>query len=71
MTPFRHHEADGTALVLTDDGFDAIPIRQAEGVMYSYWRPTLADRLRILFGAHVGLGVSAQKHPHVTLQVKR
>lgn len=44
-----------------------LPISQAHGTMFSYWRPTFAERLRILFGGHVRLGVFGNSHPPVSV----
>jgi len=57
------------------DGWDEIadgecvdlPIAQAHGVMFSYWRPTLLDRLRVAFGGHIRLGVFGERHPPVSI----
>jgi len=63
----RPAQADGSSVVMTDDGFDAIPIRQTAGVIHSYWRPSLGERLRIIFGGHVRLGVFGTQHPPVSV----
>lgn len=44
-----------------------LPITHAHGAMFSYWRPSLRERLAILFGGHVRLGVFGDRHPPVSV----
>jgi hypothetical protein len=42
-----------------------------DGTVYSYWKPSLRERLRILSGVPVRLGVHGHGgHPPVSLQVE-
>ncbi len=59
------------------DGWDAkrgpcigLPVTDAEGIMYSYWKPTIIERLRILFGRQVRLAVVGSAHPPVAVDTE-
>lgn len=68
MRQKRTARADGTVLVSTDPwGQGEISIRQVGDTMFSYWRPSFVERLRILFGGHVRLGVFGNAHPPVSI----
>ena len=42
-----------------------LPVSDGDGYMCSYWRPSLMERLRIVFGGHVRLSVFGNGHPPV------
>ena len=68
MRPIRHPTT--TATLAEPDGWDeaadgeclGLPITQSAGVMSSYWRPSLRERLAIAFGRPVRLGVFGDGH---------
>lgn len=45
--------------------------RGMDDALYSLWQPSRTERLRILFGAPVAVGVLARKHPPITVVVGR
>jgi len=40
-----------------------------DGIAYSLWSLTLGERLRVLFGSPVAIGVMADRHPPITVGV--
>jgi hypothetical protein len=48
-----------------------LPIIDAHGQMYSYWRPTMMERLRVAIGVPVRLSVVGKSHPPVAISVTR
>lgn len=77
MTPIRHPQTTRTlgAPADWDEGLHGpcvgLPITDSGGVMYSYWRPTWPDRLRVLVGSPVRLSVVGKTHPPVMLDTER
>lgn len=73
MEAVRH--PSNTSSLAAPDGWDEqadgecldLPITDAGGTMFSFWRPSMAERLRILFGGHIRLGVFGRAHPPVSL----
>lgn len=49
----------------------ALPITQTAWGLASYWKPSLWERLKVLFGWPVVLCVSGKFHPPVYLSVER
>lgn len=47
----------------------ALPVATHNGVMYSYWKPTLWEWLMLVLGRPVRLAVSGRGHPPVALEV--
>ena len=43
--------------------------RSDEGAIYSAWRPSLAERIKILFGQSVIVGVLSERQPPITVIV--
>jgi hypothetical protein len=41
------------------------------GVMYSYWKLSFIDRLRVLFGRTIRLAVIGNNHPPVSLDTEK
>lgn len=46
-----------------------LPITDSNGVMLSYWKPSWKQRLLILAGRPIRLGVFGASHPPVSLDV--
>lgn len=73
MTPFRHPTTNTTLEAPDDWDVEAngecigLPITQSGSTMFSFWRPTWRERLRLLFGGHIRLGVVGRGHPPVSL----
>lgn len=44
-----------------------LPVSMFEGVMYSYWKPSLKQKLQILFGYPIRLCMVGEVHPPVAL----
>jgi hypothetical protein len=73
MKPIRTDAT--TALLGAPRGWDeprhgecqVLPVVEADGVFYSYWRPTWRERLRVLFGRPVRLCVVANGMPPVAV----
>lgn len=69
MKPFRHPIAN----TLIHDGHAAagqsgdLYVASAAHGMFSYWRPSLLERLAIAFGGNVRVFVSGERHPPVSL----
>ena len=75
MTP---HATRNTTAVLGapsdwDESIDGVceglPVTQVGGTMISYWRPTWRERLALIFGRSIKLGVVGSGHPPVSLNV--
>jgi len=50
----------------------SLPIQSRSGVSLSVWKPSLRERLAVLFGAKIALHiVSGQGHPPVGLSLTR
>ena len=47
-----------------------LPIVDAHGHMYSYWRPSWRERARILFGSPVRLVIAGHSHPPVAIEAR-
>jgi hypothetical protein len=45
-----------------------LPVARSEGIIYSYWKPTLWERVLLFFGRPVRLGVMGRVHPPVALE---
>jgi hypothetical protein len=54
-----------------DDIADLSAIRGADGAIYSAWVPSWQERLAVLFGQPVVVGVLSQQQPPITLVVGR
>lgn len=73
MTPFKHPFTD--TVLTAPQGWDEqadgtcmdLHVAAADGVMFSYWRPSWRERLSLIFGGHIRLGVFASGHPPVSL----
>ncbi len=73
----RAHHTPKTTVVLGEpadwdedaDGVcEGLPIMETDfGVMYSWWKPTWRDRLAMIFGRSLRLGVFGRAHPPVSL----
>jgi hypothetical protein len=50
---------------------EVLPVTSLEGVLYSYWKATWIDRLRILIGRHVKLSVVGNSHPPVWIDTEK
>lgn len=44
--------------------------RGPEGALWSAWRPSLKERLRILFGAPLRIGILANKQPPIMVTLE-
>lgn len=55
----------------SDEVKDLATFRGTDGALCSLWRPSLAERLRVLFGAPVVAGVLSERQPPITLRVGR
>jgi hypothetical protein len=68
-----------TRILSAPKGWDAkkhgpwlgLPIIDAHGYMYSYWRPTLLERFRVAIGTPVRLAVVGTTHPPVAISVTK
>lgn len=49
---------------------EGLPIAVGDGFMCSFWKPTRRERLAILFGRSIRLGVSGVSHPPVWLDTE-
>jgi len=66
-----------TTRVLGPSGWDAscgspcgsLCIMDVGGVMYSFWKPSLREKILILLGRSVKLGVVGDPHPSVSLGI--
>lgn len=47
-----------------------LPVTDCVGVMYSYWKPSPKERLRIFRGGLVRLGVAGRVHPPVSIDTE-
>lgn len=73
VNSIRH--GNTTATLAAPDGWDehedgeclGLPIVEAHGCMFSYWRPSLAERLKIALGGHIRLAVFGRQHPPVSI----
>lgn len=45
----------------------SLPVLKFEGVIYSYWKPTLLERIKVLLGYKVRLAVAGAYMPPVEL----
>ena len=45
----------------TEDDVQDLPVHRGEGMVISCWRPSLTDRLRLLFGGNLWLYVLTAK----------
>ncbi len=48
-----------------------LPISDYEGVIYSYWKPTLKERVKILLGYKIRLCVASSIHPPVHIDTEK
>jgi hypothetical protein len=48
-----------------------LPVRMAEHGFISYWKPSIRERLAILFGRPVRLSTFSFSHPAVALDTER
>lgn len=46
---------------------EGLPITQSGSAMFSYWRPGWRERLALIFGRSLRLGVFGRGHPPVSL----
>lgn len=46
---------------------EGLPVAVGDGVTFSYWNPNLMERMAIVFGGRVRLGIFSQSHPPVSL----
>jgi hypothetical protein len=50
---------------------DALPIVDAHGMMFSYWRASWRERIAILCGRPVRLGIVGRSHPVVSVDTAK
>jgi hypothetical protein len=74
VKPTQFPEQNGTlsggpgSVYGTEDDVQDLPVHRGEGMVISCWRPSLGDRLRLLFGGKVWLYVLTERtHAPVTL----
>jgi len=67
-----------TAILGAPKGWDdskgpchGLPIVEAHGNLYSYWKPTLKERLLLMIGRPITLVVLSSSHPPVALEVQK
>jgi hypothetical protein len=46
---------------------EELPVTAYDGVLYSYWSPSVKDRLKILFGKKIRLAIFSTVQPPVAL----
>lgn len=51
--------------------FPDIPVVEYEGVIHSYWRPSLWERVKILFGCPVRVCIASEYQPPIILDVEK
>ena len=61
--PRNWDEKQGTCVTL--------PVHHNEDGFYSWWTLTWGERLKVLFGKPIRLGVLADSHPPVSLKVTK
>ena len=54
-----------------DEIADLSTFRGEDSAIYSLWRPSLAERLRLLVGVPVVVGVLSERMPPITVKVGR
>ena len=76
MTPVATDDTDFAlrhAWMQAERKFASLPVQSSEvdgdRVLYSYWKPTIEERQRILQGAAVRLCCVAEEHPPVAVDV--
>ncbi len=52
-----------------EDIADLSVVRGDDGALYSLWRPSIKERVRIAFGVPVAVGVLSQCQPPITVVV--
>lgn len=75
MKPYKH--AMTTHTLGAPVGWDeqkygpcaGLPVLHHEGVIYSFWRPSIRERIALLFGRSVQLGVVSNAQPPVSIEV--
>lgn len=73
MKPARH--PSNNLRLVEPDGWDEaadgectdLSVTAAHGVLFSYWRPSLKERLALIFGRKLRLGIFGTAHPPVSL----
>jgi hypothetical protein len=53
-----------------DSHCEGLPIAVSRNTMFSYWRPSLAERLAIAIGRPIRLGVFGASHPPVSIDTQ-
>lgn len=48
-----------------------LPVVEAHGYLYSYWKPSLLQRLKLAVGIPIRLCVASSAHPPVSLEVTK
>jgi len=46
-----------------------LPVAKLHGNYYSYWKPTLKERFKIIIGKPITLVVSCESHPPVAMEI--
>lgn len=49
---------------------EGLPIMRAHDCLYSCWKPSLWERVKLIFGQPITLIVASRVHPPVSLNVK-
>ncbi len=49
---------------------EGLPVTKSDGVFYSWWKPSLRERLALLFGCNVRLCLTGVSHPPVILDTQ-
>jgi len=50
---------------------EGLPVRKAHNCFYSYWKPSIGEFLKMLFGVPIRLIVASERHPPVAIDVER
>lgn len=50
---------------------EGLPIAVTRNTMFSYWRPSIAERIAIAFGRPIRLGVFGNSHPPVSIDTRK
>lgn len=46
---------------------ETLHVARENGIFYSFWKPSFADKIRLIFGWSVQLSVVSDRHPPVCL----